>query len=575
MRVGSENQKLPLKPGYRYVLYANLILIGGFLITAIVSYQSYQQAKKQEKEKFGMFCEDMNSKLISRSDGTPLIFLNDSLPNTFSDTATTGDWQFSVVNFKYADELIGIQELESDNTNGILYISQYNAPWLSVYDKTLAFLVGGLVLSLLLFLFYLLMHRKSLRDILQTNRQMTALIKDYEGKPEAFIGKSAEISEKKKNDEPFEKQQHLMRTLMDYLPDHIYFKDLESRFVKINKSQAQLFGLDDPDEAIGKSDLDFFTDEHSKRAFEDEQEIIRTGKPLSIEEKETYEDRPDTWVSTVKMPLLDREGNIMGTFGISGDVTRQHMEGEEIRLKNEELQRLNAEKDKFFSIIAHDLRSPFGCIVSFSSLLVELVKEKDYKAVEEYSQIIQQSSQQAMELLTNLMQWALSQTGRMQFKPANFDMTSTIDNAISLVSGVAEEKSISIQKILPGYITLFADKEMIGTVLRNLIANAIKFTYPGGKIVVSAEEVQGNLLVTVKDNGVGISDEVKAKLFRIDENYSTYGTQNEVGTGLGLILCKEFVEKHRGEIWVESDPSGISGEKGSVFSFTIPIISEQ
>ncbi|OFY51157.1 MAG: hypothetical protein A2W85_03905 [Bacteroidetes bacterium GWF2_41_31] len=575
MRVGSENQKLPLKPGYRYVLYANLILIGGFLITAIVSYQSYQQAKKQEKEKFGMFCEDMNSKLISRSDGTPLIFLNDSLPNTFSDTATTGDWQFSVVNFKYADELIGIQELESDNTNGILYISQYNAPWLSVYDKTLAFLVGGLVLSLLLFLFYLLMHRKSLRDILQTNRQMTALIKDYEGKPEAFIGKSAEISEKKKNDEPFEKQQHLMRTLMDYLPDHIYFKDLESRFVKINKSQAQLFGLDDPDEAIGKSDLDFFTDEHSKRAFEDEQEIIRTGKPLSIEEKETYEDRPDTWVSTVKMPLLDREGNIMGTFGISRDVTRQHMEGEEIRLKNEELQRLNAEKDKFFSIIAHDLRSPFGCIVSFSSLLVELVKEKDYKAVEEYSQIIQQSSQQAMELLTNLMQWALSQTGRMQFKPANFDMTSTIDNAISLVSGVAEEKSISIQKILPGYITLFADKEMIGTVLRNLIANAIKFTYPGGKIVVSAEEVQGNLLVTVKDNGVGISDEVKAKLFRIDENYSTYGTQNEVGTGLGLILCKEFVEKHRGEIWVESDPSGISGEKGSVFSFTIPIISEQ
>ena len=573
MRVGSENQKLPLKPGYRYVLYANLILIGGFLITAIVSYQSYQQAKKQEKEKFGMFCEDMNSKLISRSDGTPLIFLNDSLPNTFSDTATTGDWQFSVVNFKYADELIGIQELESDNTNGILYISQYNAPWLSVYDKTLAFLVGGLVLSLLLFLFYLLMHRKSLRDILQTNRQMTALIKDYEGKPEAFIGKSAEISEKKKNDEPFEKQQHLMRTLMDYLPDHIYFKDLESRFVKINKSQAQLFGLDDPDEAIGKSDLDFFTDEHSKRAFEDEQEIIRTGKPLSIEEKETYEDRPDTWVSTVKMPLLDREGNIMGTFGISRDVTRQHMEGEEIRLKNEELQRLNAEKDKFFSIIAHDLRSPFGCIVS--SLLVELVKEKDYKAVEEYSQIIQQSSQQAMELLTNLMQWALSQTGRMQFKPANFDMTSTIDNAISLVSGVAEEKSISIQKILPGYITLFADKEMIGTVLRNLIANAIKFTYPGGKIVVSAEEVQGNLLVTVKDNGVGISDEVKAKLFRIDENYSTYGTQNEVGTGLGLILCKEFVEKHRGEIWVESDPSGISGEKGSVFSFTIPIISEQ
>ncbi|MDP2723409.1 MAG: PAS domain-containing sensor histidine kinase [Bacteroidales bacterium] len=575
MRVGSENQKLPLKPGYRNVLYANLILIGGFLITAIVTYQSYQQAKKQEKEKFGMFCEDMNSKLISRSDGTPFLFLNDSLPNTFSDTATTGYWQFSVVNFKYADELIGIQELESDKTNGILYISQYNAPWLSVYDKTLAFLVGGLVLSLLLFLFYLLMHRKSLRDILQTNRQMTALIKDYEGKPEAFIGKNAIISEKKKNDEPFEKQQHLMRTLMDYLPDHIYFKDLESRFVKINKSQAQLFGLDDPDEAIGKSDLDFFTDEHSKRAFEDEQEIIRTGKSLSIEEKETYEDRPDTWVSTVKMPLLDREGNIMGTFGISRDVTRQHMEGEEIRLKNEELQRLNAEKDKFFSIIAHDLRSPFGCIVSFSSLLVELVKEKDYKAVEEYSQIIQQSSQQAMELLTNLMQWALSQTGRMQFKPANFDMTSTIDNAISLVSGVAEEKSISIQKILPGYITLFADKEMIGTVLRNLIANAIKFTYPGGKIVVSAEEVQGNLLVTVKDNGVGISDEVKAKLFRIDENYSTYGTQNEVGTGLGLIICKEFVEKHRGEIWVESDPSGISGEKGSVFSFTIPIISEQ
>jgi len=232
-----------------------------------------------------------------------------------------------------------------------------------------------------------------------------------------------------------------------------------------------------------------------------------------------------------------------------------------------DLRESNAAKDKFFSVISHDLKSPFNSIVGFSSILEEQVREKDLEGIEEYAKIIQNSSQRAMDLLSNLLEWSRSQTGRMEFKPENIDIVALINEADDLLRDVAHQKSITITGKMPQSITVFADKDMIGTILRNLISNAIKFTNQGGTIVVSAKQKQGELMVTVSDNGVGIEADVLGNLFRIEESYSTSGTQNEQGTGLGLILCKEFIEKHGGKIWVESEVG-----KGSKFCFTIPKI---
>jgi signal transduction histidine kinase len=238
-----------------------------------------------------------------------------------------------------------------------------------------------------------------------------------------------------------------------------------------------------------------------------------------------------------------------------------------IKIQNQELVELNAAKDKFFSIIAHDLKSPFNSIMGLSEVLVEQIQKKDYAGIEKYAGIIHNSSQRAVDLLMNLMEWSLSQTGRMEFIPEQIEMVELINEVEYLSNDIARQKSITISKDVPNHATVFADKAMISAVLRNLVSNAIKFTKPGGQITISAVEKPDELIVSVADTGVGISNDRNENLFRLDESYSTTGTNNEKGTGLGLILCKEFIEKHGGKIWVESQEG-----KGSIFSFTIPTL---
>ena len=170
-----------------------------------------------------------------------------------------------------------------------------------------------------------------------------------------------------------------------------------------------------------------------------------------------------------------------------------------------------------------------------------------------------------MDLLLNLLEWSQSQTGRMEFLAEEIDFGQLVTNVTSLSNDSAENKSISIYTELQDRLIVVADKGMLGTILRNLISNAIKYTNPEGEIIVTAKQMNNGLLVSVTDNGVGIGSGDILKLFRIDQNHSTVGTQNEKGTGLGLILCKEFVDKHGGKIWVESEVG-----KGSTFYFTIP-----
>ncbi len=193
------------------------------------------------------------------------------------------------------------------------------------------------------------------------------------------------------------------------------------------------------------------------------------------------------------------------------------------------------------------------------------IEEKDYEGLEKYAGIIQNSSQQAMDLLMNLLEWSRSQTGRMDFSPVSVRISLLIEQATELFTTTAYEKSITIYTEVPASLTVKADKAMINTILRNLLSNAIKYTNTGGEVVISASQKSNESLISVSDNGIGIKQNVIDKLFRIDENHSTMGTNNELGTGLGLILCKEFVEKHGGKIWVESELG-----KGSCFSFTIP-----
>ena len=259
------------------------------------------------------------------------------------------------------------------------------------------------------------------------------------------------------------------------------------------------------------------------------------------------------------------EGKPLMMFGTHSDISEQKRIEHEILLKNEELQKLNATKDKFFSIIAHDLRSPFNSIVGFSELLLDQIRQKTYEGIENYAEIIKKSSGQAIKLLMNLMQWSRLQTGRMEIIPEYFEMVDLVNEVALFIHETSHQKGIIHNKILPENATVYADKNMISTVLRNLYSNAVKFSHPGGTVTITAEEQQNELTISVNDTGVGIEKTRIDKLFLLDESNSTVGTRNEKGTGLGLILCKEFVDKNEGKIWVESEVG-----KGSTFYFTIP-----
>jgi len=242
---------------------------------------------------------------------------------------------------------------------------------------------------------------------------------------------------------------------------------------------------------------------------------------------------------------------------------------EELIISNKELQRLlelNADKDRFITILAHDLRSPFNSILGFLNLLVENIRTYDIDEIEEQINIVNYSAKGTYNLLEELILWIQSQSGKLPFDPQKQSLTDICVDIDRFLKLNATSKNITIHHSATNAIIVFADSNMLKTILRNLVSNAIKFTNPGGQITISAEKMQSNITITVSDNGIGIAPEMVNKLFDITQMHSTSGTAKEKGTGLGLLLCKEFVEKHGGNIWVESELG-----KGSNFKFTLPL----
>jgi two-component system, sensor histidine kinase and response regulator len=232
---------------------------------------------------------------------------------------------------------------------------------------------------------------------------------------------------------------------------------------------------------------------------------------------------------------------------------------------NSELKELVATKDKFFGIIAHDLKNPFCGLMAASELLISYADQFDKENIREISLLLNDSAKQGYALLENLLEWSRSQTGKLEFNPQRLNIKDLVEENISNMRSHAMNKNIDVKSEIAEGLEVLADKEMINTVLRNLLSNAVKFTPKNGKISISVINLQDQITFGVADTGIGISQENIRNLFRMDVMYTSIGTEHEKGTGLGLLLCKEFVEKHGGKIWVESQVG-----KGSEFKFTIP-----
>lgn len=501
---------------------------------------------------------------------------------------------------------------------------------------------------------------------------------------------------------------------MEYVPDSIYFKDTSSKFIKANKATLTKMGLKSLDELIGKTDRDFFDNEHSDSARKDEEDIIKNGTSiLNKIEKETWNDGTVTWASTTKIPLRDDENKIIGTFGITRDITDlkksedirnalykistavtsvpdiqnlfntihqiimdlmkadnfyiamyndetnivsfpyfvdqvdpppearkagrglteyilrtgkpQLIDAEtDLKLRSigetsligeptqiwlgvplkvqgktigvivvqdyndattygenekeiltyvseqialaidkkyreqkiieysEELKESNATKDKFFSIIAHDLKSPFNGILGLSRMIWEEYDSMDDDELRSSLEILKDSTENVYKLIENLLDWSRLQTGRMKFQPSFQNMFMIVEDTRMLLNQIARVKEITIRNKVAHTSLIWGDSNMLHSLMQNLISNAIKFTPNGGIIEIIEEFLGDKIQYTVSDNGVGIEQKDIDKLFRLDISYSTRGTMEEKGTGLGLVLCKEIVNIHGGEIKIKS-----------------------
>jgi signal transduction histidine kinase len=235
-----------------------------------------------------------------------------------------------------------------------------------------------------------------------------------------------------------------------------------------------------------------------------------------------------------------------------------------LEISEQELRTANASKDRLFSIIAHDLKSPFNSLIGFSRLLLDHIRKQKFDKVEKFVGIIYDVSLQTHNLLSNLLEWSVLQTNNIHFEPGRFNLIDLFNEIQDFHRNQAEQKNISLTVAATDYLEMYADINMLTIVLRNLISNAIKYSN-GGQITMSATQDKNNTTIVVSDTGVGISKENLEKLFRIESSFSTSGTHDEKGTGLGLILCRDLIAKHNGKMWVDSKP-GV----GSSFAFTIP-----
>jgi PAS domain S-box-containing protein len=337
----------------------------------------------------------------------------------------------------------------------------------------------------------------------------------------------------------------------------VIIADSKDQIEWVNEGFTRLFGYNLTEWKHEKGPgLENLRDEHNHM---DEvlKEVKGKKKSVVFESAIETKNKESVTVQTTLTPITDNRGQIEKYIAISTDVTK-------LKETQKALRKLIATKDKFFSIIAHDLKNPFHSLMGISELLVSNQNNYEEEKLKELHKHLYKVTHQGYQLLTNLLEWARSQTGRLKFYPEKINIAELVEDTIDMISSTADSKDIRINNLIDPDRKVKADKNTITTVIRNLISNAIKYSETNEEVKIYSEDNGDFVKISIEDNGVGISPENIDKLFRIDVNFSTRGTDDESGTGLGLILCKEFVERNGGEIFVES----ILG-KGSTFSFTL------
>jgi PAS domain S-box-containing protein len=347
------------------------------------------------------------------------------------------------------------------------------------------------------------------------------------------------------------------RSTMEHSADAIFITDQFGKYIYANKNASGMLGYTF-EELTSKTFSDISPPDKKSEYYEIFKQVL-AGQGIFTEIELLKKD--GEYISTDLNAVLLPDGTI---YGSCRDITQRKNDEKKVRVLNRKLSELNADKDRFIAILGHDLKSPFNNLLGLSDILIENLSTLKKKEIEDLAGNINSTARKTYVLLDDILMWARIQQGKMPFNPQYLDMRVICNQVLEILGMAVDNKRISVEYTWKDNIMVFADAQMLKTILRNLISNAIKFTNHQGTIRISAVRTGEKTLITVSDNGMGIDPENLVKLFDITEVLSTPGTEGESGTGLGLLLCKDFVETHGGKIWVES----IVGE-GSQFFVTI------
>ncbi len=396
-----------------------------------------------------------------------------------------------------------------------------------------------------------------------------AIVKrDLDGKPLKITGLVLNITQRKQSEEAQKESELRYRKLFKNSPSGIMVLDENGIILDANdvNTKTTLYPLS---ELIGSDVRIMLPPEKAYMVSENINRIL-TGEVI---EEEVVNIRKDgtLGVFLLKEVAITLPDGRLGILSVSNDITARKQSDSEIKLKNEELHKLNIQKDKFFSIIAHDLRSPFQTLVGFSPMAEEKLLSLPLEKIQKIAVNMRRSANKLFNLVENLLEWSLMQQGVIKYEPRSFLLSVTIGEIISLVQDTANRKMIEICLDVPEDLVVIADAKMLESIIHNLVFNALKFTHRGGNIIVSAKSVSDKLVViSVSDTGIGMNMKIIDHLYQLDANISRRGTEGESGTGLGLIICRDFIERHGGKLWVESEEG-----RGSTFCFSLPLLNPQ
>jgi PAS domain S-box-containing protein len=354
----------------------------------------------------------------------------------------------------------------------------------------------------------------------------------------------------------------LLQMMLDHMPDQIYFKDAQSRFIRNSRSQAKALGLSDPAEAVGKSDFDFFP--HAQQSYEKEQEIMRSGKPLvDEEERVVWPDGRETWVSTTKIPLPDESGQIIGTFGISRDITERKRAEVALQKAKLELEAANKELEAFSYSVSHDLRSPLRTIDGFSQALLEDYADQLPAEGQNHLMRVRAATQRMGQLIDDLLN--LSRVTRASMKLVPVDLSQLARSIVAELQRTQPERRVNF-KITPN-LKASGDPGLLRAVLENLLNNAWKFTSKReqAEIEFGSKHENDETVYFIRDNGAGFDMAYADKLFGAFQRL--HAMTDFSGTGIGLATVQRIIHRHGGRIWAEG-----AVDQGATFFFTLPAL---